>query len=493
MKTKLLMAMLLTATFSYAQQQPENLYQKNLGVLENGTLEQKDSLANALFSDVKNLKAEEDYRMTINILRTLGHEDKMEAVTKTATKKFPKGSLTRDTYITEVFYEAEGSAAKEKAYKELVKKWPVKNFPEQELTYDYVLANLAGTFAKEEKPTQAVQYLEQMHERFWRGNGYLPVGQTLLAAGDTVSAAPLLKVAMDDAYYYISLPEEQKDNKAKFAAMGYASSMSAYVGILVNRGEYAEALDLIEKAMAVAPEQADGLSNVYYKSLMGTNRKLEAYNVLSKLYAKGQFNVENDLKRLYAELNGSMQGYERFNAGLKQELVKSIQEHIKEMAIYKEAPVFDLLNLKGEKVSLASLKGKVVVLDFWATWCQPCIRSFPGMQAAQAMYENDENVQFLFINTWERDKEYKKNVVSFIEKNNYPFEVLYDDQKDAQTGEVLAGKFGVRGIPAKFVIDADGNIRYFLTGSSPNVDYIKMEMKELIEAAKKPYQAATKS
>ncbi|MFD2598248.1 redoxin domain-containing protein [Sphingobacterium corticis] len=493
MKKYLSVAFLLTASWSYAQQNTPNLFQQNREILENGTLVQKDSLADAVYSGVKNYKTEEEYRVAINMLRTLSQEEKMESVSKIAKKKFPKGSLTRDAFITDVFYNAEGSEAKEKAYNEVIKKWPVKKFSGEELTYDYVLANLAGAFAKEGDAEKATQYLGKMQERFWRGNGYLPVGQTLLAAGDTTAAAPLLKVAMEDAYYYISLPEEQKDNKARFASMGYASSMSAYIGILVNRGSYAEALDLIEKAMTVAPEQADGLSNVYYKSLMGTGRKLEAYNILSKLYAKGQFNVEDDLKKVYTDLNGSMKGYERFNAGLKNELTKSIQEHIKEMTVYKPAPSFELLNLQGEKVSLASLKGKVVVLDFWATWCQPCIRSFPGMQAAQEMYKDDSNVQFLFINTWERDKEYKKNVVSFIERNNYPFEVLYDDQKDPQTGQVMAAKFGVQGIPAKFIIDAEGNIRYFLTGSTPNVDYIKMEMKELIESAKRPYIQSTKS
>src|SRR5690606_38484448 len=119
-------------------------------------------------------------------------------------------------------------------------------------------------------------------------------------------------------------------------------------------------LGLIEKALQIAPEQGDALSNVYYKSLMATGRKLEAYNILTKLYAKRQFNVEPDLKTLYAELNGSMQGYEGFNAHLKEDLVKPIQDHITEMASFKTAPAFELLNLKGEKVSLASLKGKGV-------------------------------------------------------------------------------------------------------------------------------------
>ncbi len=107
------------------------------------------------------------------------------------------------------------------------------------------------------------------------------------------------------------------------------------------------------------------------------------------------------------------------------------------------------------------------------------------MKAAQELYANDKEVQFIFINTWERDKNYKENVAKFIDKNQYPFEVLFDDQKDPETGKVLAGKLGINGIPSKFILDKAGNIRYMLTGSTPNVDYIKLEMRELIESAKK--------
>lgn len=63
-----------------------------------------------------------------------------------------------------------------------------------------------------------------------------------------------------------------------------------------------------------------------------------------------------------------MAGYERFKANLKEELTKTIRTHIKEMETFKPSPAFELLNLKGEKVSLASLKGKIVVLDFWVTY-----------------------------------------------------------------------------------------------------------------------------
>lgn len=488
MKKALLITLLLTTTLVYGQQKEENKFQKYRPIWENGTLTQKDSLATALLKESKNYKIEEDFRITINLLHALGHEDKVEQLAQVAKKKFPKGSLTRDSFIEEVFYKAEGTAEQEKAYQTLIKKWPLKNFPGDELTYDYVLGSLAGSYARDGNASKAIYNLEQMKERFWRGNGYLPVAQTLLSAGDTTHALPLFKTVMDDAYYYITLPEEQKDNKARFAAMGYPSAMSYYVNILINRGQNIEALELIERAHAAAPDQRDALAPVYYKTLMATGRKLEAYHVLTKIYTKGELQLEPDLKALYAELNGSMQGYEGLRASLQDDLVQSIRNDIKELEAFRVAPEFELFNLEGEKVSLASLKGKVVVLDFWATWCQPCIRSFPGMQAAQLEYTNDDEVQFLYINTWERDKEYKKNVASFIEKNNYPFEVLFDDQKDPDTGDTMATKYAVEGIPAKFIIDKEGNIRYALTGSSPNIDYVKMEMHELIEAAKKPYE-----
>jgi len=115
---------------------------------------------------------------------------------------------------------------------------------------------------------------------------------------------------------------------------------------------------------------------------------------------------------------------------------------------------FSLKDAAGKMVSLASLRDKVVVLDFWATWCIPCRASFPEMQVLLDKYKADTTIVFLFIDTWERktpDK-IKAEVNSILSENNFSFKVLFD------VSNKVRKDYRVEAIPAKFVIDKKGNI-----------------------------------
>jgi cytochrome c biogenesis protein CcmG/thiol:disulfide interchange protein DsbE len=111
------------------------------------------------------------------------------------------------------------------------------------------------------------------------------------------------------------------------------------------------------------------------------------------------------------------------------------------------APQFSLKDINGKEVSLSDFKGKVVILDFWATWCGPCRSEIPDFIALQKKY-GGKGLQVIGISV---DKD--KNALSKFYKDNgmnYPV-ALTDGAVESKYG-------GIRGIPTTFIIDKSGKI-----------------------------------
>jgi thiol-disulfide isomerase/thioredoxin len=160
------------------------------------------------------------------------------------------------------------------------------------------------------------------------------------------------------------------------------------------------------------------------------------------------------LQSIYKELNLPEDEYNKLKDKSTLLAKQKTSEKIKALYGTEKAKDFTLKDLEGKLISLSSLKNKVVVMDFWATWCGPCRASFPGMQEIINKYKNDEEVVFLFIDVFE-DKDpvsMQKNAAKFIKDNKYNFQVLLD-VKD-KVGE----DYKVQAIPAKFIINKKGNI-----------------------------------
>lgn len=116
----------------------------------------------------------------------------------------------------------------------------------------------------------------------------------------------------------------------------------------------------------------------------------------------------------------------------------------------KPFPAFAVTGLDGKPLSLEDYKGKVVLVDFWATWCGPCVAELPNVIAA---YETHHSSGFEIVGISLDSDERKLD--SFIEENNMPWRQFFDGRGWKNE---LAQKYGVRSIPATFLLDEDGVI-----------------------------------
>ncbi|WP_035014105.1 TlpA disulfide reductase family protein [Catenovulum agarivorans] len=136
----------------------------------------------------------------------------------------------------------------------------------------------------------------------------------------------------------------------------------------------------------------------------------------------------------------------------------------------QQAPDFSLKSPTLPK-QLSQLKGKVVYVDFWASWCQPCRKSFPWMNQLQQKYSNDEFVM-LAVNV-DSDIDLAEIFLQQVPAN---FPIVYDPK-----GEIAA-KFDLLGMPSSFIINKQGEIAYSHTGFFENkiADY-QSEIESLLK------------
>ncbi len=280
-------------------------------------------------------------------------------------------------------------------------------------------------------------------------------------------------------------------NRMKEVIWRFIYLQNQYAKYYYNTADYKKGLAYAKDAFKLVDETDFEFSGsldiaTIYLQLTEKLSPKDCKGLIEKFIAADLFIPEwkAELKKIYVDEHKSEEGFAQYYTGLRKSSAGAIdtKSFIASLQVNEKAPAFSLTDLQGNIVSLESLKGKTVILDFWATWCGPCIASFPAMSKLQDAYKNNKDVVFLFINTWERDfktnEELKQRVVDFVTKRKYDFHVLLDAQSNASSD------FGVSGIPTKILIDKEGRVRYKISSGETDEDKLIEEINLMVESVK---------
>ena len=138
----------------------------------------------------------------------------------------------------------------------------------------------------------------------------------------------------------------------------------------------------------------------------------------------------------------------------------------------KLAPALGLTDLKGKRVDWERFEGKVVLVDFWATWCPPCRRSLPELQA---LHERWSSRGFTVLGV-SVDQQAAAHVAKFVAARELTYPIAID------TKQAVAQRYGVRALPTAYLVDGEGRIVKYWVGP-PDPDELEDRIAALLPEA----------
>ncbi len=160
------------------------------------------------------------------------------------------------------------------------------------------------------------------------------------------------------------------------------------------------------------------------------------------------------MKKIIALLLLMVFFFSGFNVSAKENLYSKFG--VKRLKIEPLAPDFTLKNLDEKKINLKDYKGKVVLLNFWATWCEPCLEEMPSMQK---VYNKLKDKGFVVLAVSIDEDRGERNVRAFAKKLGLSFPILLDpDQK-------VRDKYFNNSLPTSYLINAKGKLKGYIAGA----------------------------
>jgi len=206
----------------------------------------------------------------------------------------------------------------------------------------------------------------------------------------------------------------------------------------------------------------------YWDKENGYCRKMEVFNGEKALISSVEYRdakVNSNLKdNLFSYQVPKGANVMDMTAIMNRERKKQESEGIEHDRVGSKCPQFSLVDLDGKIYDAEQLKGKIVIINFWATWCEFCLKELPLIENIFLNFQKDNDVQILTITQGKKDK-----IMDFVEEHGFVFPVLVDGQ-----GEI-SYRFGVDSVPRVFVINKYGRIAAVYLGYHADIEEVLIQ------------------
>lgn len=273
--------------------------------------------------------------------------------------------------------------------------------------------------------------------------------------------------------------DEQLDNQ-----------LGTYISLLRDMKKYAEAKTYFAH---LSPKGAYGsaeMNDIHLEVLLQTGDEQAIQPFLEQCVKANTMTPRmlDELKKRYTKKQGNADGYDQYIASLRSpEELEVMMAYVKEHMTNQEFMPFAVEDADGNIVRSSEWGDKVVVIDFWATWCKPCIMAFPGMQLLTDKYAGDDKVAVYLMGTMQTG-DYKQKSTGYVKSEGFRFHLLHDNINKSTGGQDAVFKtfvpfFQSSAIPRKVILK-DGVMRYTSEGYSGSPSKLAEELSMAIEILK---------